>query len=456
MIRMTLGALAAPLGGTVRGGDAAFTAVCTDTRRLAPGELFVALTGPSFDGHTFVGQAAVHGAVAAIVSRRVDVAMPCLTVPDTRVALGQLGALWRQASHARVVAITGSNGKTTLKEMTAAILRRRGRVLATAGNLNNDVGVPLTLVRLQDEDYAVVEMGANHLGEIGYLSGLTRPDVAVLNNAGRAHLEGFGSPEAVARGKAEIVTGLRDDGVFVYNADSPWAPLWREIASGRPCLRFGLARDADVTSPGQALLQWDAAGFAQRFEVHADGSSTEVQLALLGEHNRMNALAAAAAALAAGATLADVGAGLATVRPVAGRLAAGRRADGGWMVDDSYNANPDSVAAAIAVLATAPGGRVLVLGDLAELGAGAAALHAALGEQARAAGIGQLYTVGTLSAAASQAFGPHARHFGAQAELIQALRGAVRPDDVVLVKGSRSARMEKVVEALAAEGGLTC
>jgi UDP-N-acetylmuramoyl-tripeptide--D-alanyl-D-alanine ligase len=453
---MTLGALAEPLGGQLVGGDAAFAAVSTDTRRLAPGELFVALTGPRFDGNAFVGQAAVRGAVAALVSRPVDVAMPCLVVPDTRLALGRLGALWRQVARARVVAVTGSNGKTTVKEMIAAILRRRGRVLATLGNLNNDIGVPLTLTRLQNEDYAVIEMGANHLGEIGYLSGLAQPDVAVLNNAGRAHLEGFGSPEAIARGKAEILSGLANDGVFVYHADSPWIPLWRELAVGRRCACFGLAPDADVTSPGEAVLRWDDAGFHQRFALRAGGATVELELLLVGVHNRLNALAAAAAALAVGATLDDVRAGLAAVRPVPGRLAPRRRADGGWVVDDSYNANPDSVTAAIAVLAAAPAERVLVLGDLAELGDDAPALHAALGEQARAAGIGALYTVGTVSEAAAHAFGAGARHFGARSELIEALRAALAPVDTVLVKGSRSARMEAIVEALVAEEGFPC
>ena len=250
MIRMTLSHVAAALDGRLLGGDAAFQAVSTDSRHLAPGELFVALTGPHFDGNDFVGQAAVHGAVAAVVSRPVDVAMPCLLVADTRVALGRLAALWRAACPAQVVAVTGSNGKTTLKEMIAAILRERGPVLSTTGNLNNDIGVPLTLLRLQDERYAVIEMGANHLGEIRYLSGLARPDVAVLNNAGRAHLEGFGSPENVARAKAEIIAGLEPHGTFVYNADSPWAPLWRDLAAGRNCLSFGLEAAADVTSPG--------------------------------------------------------------------------------------------------------------------------------------------------------------------------------------------------------------
>jgi len=456
MTRMKLAAVADVLGGRLLGGDADFAAVSTDSRHLAPGDLFVALAGPHFDGHDFVGQAAVHGAVAAIVSRAVDVAMPLLLVQDTRLALGRLAALWRRAGAARVVAVTGSNGKTTLKEMIAAVLQRRGRVLATAGNLNNDIGVPLTLLRLQDEPYAVIEMGANHLGEIRYLSELAQPDVAVLNNAGRAHLEGFGSPENVARAKAEIVAGLVPGGVFVYNADSPWAPLWRDLAAGRNCLSFGIDAPADVTSPGSARLEWTDAAFRNRFALRADGDTVEVELALAGAHNRCNALAAAAAARALGCPLADIRDGLAAVAPVRGRLAPQRRADGVWLIDDSYNANPDSVAAAIAVLAAAPGRKILVLGDLAELGPDSLALHAAIGTQARAAGVDLLCTAGSSSEAASRSFGAGARHFAAQPALIDFLREQVEVGDVVLVKGSRSARMEQVVAALAAEERVAC
>ena len=456
MIRMTLSAVAGAVEGRLWGGDASFAAVSTDSRHLAPGELFVALSGPRFDGHDFVGQAAVHGAVAAVVSRPVDVAMPCLVVGDTRIALGRLAALWRSAARAQVVAVTGSNGKTTVKEMIAAILWRRGAVLSTVGNLNNDIGVPLTLLRLQAEEYAVIEMGANHPGEIRYLSELARPDVAVLNNAGRAHLEGFGSPENVARAKAEIISGLALDGTFVYNADSPWAPLWRDLSIGRNCLSFGIDAAADVTSPGSAWLDWTEQGFRNRFALRADGDVVEIELALAGGHNRSNALAAAAAARALGCSLAEIRAGLATVAPVGGRRAPLRRPDGAWMIDDSYNANPDSVAAAIAVLAAAPGRKILALGDLAELGPDSLALHAAIGTQARAAGVDVLCTVGSSSEAASRSFGAGARHFSAQPALVDALRDIVDAGDIVLCKGSRSARMEQVVAALAATEGVAC
>ena len=456
MIRMSLSHVAAALEGRLLGADAAFSAVSTDSRHLAPGDLFVALRGPRFDGNEYVGQAAVHGAVAAVVSRPVDVAMPCLLVPDTRIALGRLAALWRAACPAQVVAVTGSNGKTTLKEMIAAILRERGPVLSTVGNLNNDVGVPLTLLRLQDEPFAVIEMGANHLGEIRYLSELARPDVAVLNNAGRAHLEGFGSTENVARGKAEIITGLQPRGTFVYNADSPWAPLWRDLAAGRNSLSFGIEAAADVASPGSARLDWTDRGFRNRFVIRAGDDAVEVELALAGAHNRSNALAAAAAARALGCTLGQVRGGLGRVAPVRGRLQPLRRADGIWVIDDSYNANPDSVAAAIAVLAAAPGRKLLVIGDLAELGPDSADLHAGIGRQARAAGVDALCTVGVSSAATSRAFGAGATHFADQSALVDALGPTLGASDVVLVKGSRSAAMDRVVAALTTEESVRC
>jgi UDP-N-acetylmuramoyl-tripeptide--D-alanyl-D-alanine ligase len=456
MIRFSLGALAGPLGGRQVGGDAAFSSVSTDSRHLAPGDLFVALVGPRHDAHAYLGQAVVHGAVAALVDRDVDVAMPRLVVPDTRLALGRLAALWRNAGKARVLAVTGSNGKTTVKEMLASVLRQRGTVLATEGNLNNDIGVPLTLTRLQDEDYAVVEMGANHAGEIRYLSELATPDVALLNNAGRAHLEGFGSLEGVARAKAEIMLGLRPGGTFVYHADSPWAALWRELAGGRRLLGFGVRGDADVCSPGERTESWSADGFVSRFAVRLGDELFEVGLHLGGEHNRLNALAAAAAAWCVGAGPAQVRAGLECLRPVAGRLCPRRRADGLWVVDDTYNANPDSVAAAARVLAAAPGRRILVLGDLAELGEESGRLHAEVGGLARSAGVDLLWTAGTASAAASTAFGGGGKHFASHAQLADALRETAGPGDYVLIKGSRSARMERIVDALFVEEPLSC
>jgi UDP-N-acetylmuramoyl-tripeptide--D-alanyl-D-alanine ligase len=419
---------------------------------LSHGDLFVALQGPNFDGHDYLDIALQQGARAALLSRDADTVLPHVVVADTRIGLGQLGMLWRDACRAKVLAITGSNGKTTLKEMSAAIFAQAGSVLATRGNLNNDIGVPLTLCRLADEDYAVIELGANHRGEIDYLTRLVRPDVAVLNNAGRAHLEGFGSLEGVARAKAEIINGLGSDGVFVFNADDAFAGLWRELSAGRRTLSFGVREPADVCSPTPAAeLHWDADGFGTRFPVRGPGGEFEVRLALAGEHNRMNALAACAAAMALGIEPARIAAGLASVEPVPGRLCPVRGAGGVRLVDDSYNANPESVTAAIAVLAAAPGRRTLVLGDLAELGKGASGLHAELGERARKAGIERLFACGDLSGNAVRSFGAGARHFTDQQDLIESLAESLGSDDSVLIKGSRSARMDRVVEALRAQ-----
>ena len=436
------------------GRDGRFASVSTDTRTIAPGDLFVALRGPNFDGHKFVVQAAQKGAVGAMVERALDMDLSQLRVADTRTGLGVLAAVWRQVFSVPLVAVTGSNGKTTVKEMLAAILSCRGRVLATLGNLNNDVGMPLTLLRLQNEDYAVIELGASGPGEIEYLSGIARPDVVVLNNAGKAHLEGFGSLEGIARAKAEIISGLSAEGVVVLNGDDRWTELWRELAGQHRVLSFGMEAVADVSAdPQQLETHWNRRGFRCRFDMCTPQGEVTVDLGLAGRHNLMNALAAAAAALALGAGLEDIRKGLAGIQPVRGRLQT-RTADSGLrVIDDTYNANPDSVVAAIEVLVTAPGRRWLILGDLAELGPESERLLAELGTRARAAGLDRLCTVGTISAAATRAFGPGARHFDTQQALIEGLRKHLGAEDYVLVKGSRSAAMELVVNALLENGG---
>jgi len=455
VIDLALSQTAELLHGRHLGADVAFSSVSTDTRTLSHGDLFVALEGPNFDGHEFLAQAEEQGAIGALVSREVSTDLPRVQVKDTRVGLGELAAQWRQLSKAKLVAVTGSNGKTTVKEMIAAILQRKGATLATQGNLNNDIGLPLTLLRLQEEPYAVIEMGANKAGEIGYLSGIARPDVAILNNAGSAHLEGFGSPEGVARAKAEIITGLVQGGTFVFNADDQWADLWRELAGECALRTFGLTASADVSSrPDAVEMRWDGAGFFSRFPVFTPEGEIEIDLHLAGRHNLMNALAAIAAAQLMGAGADDICGGLASMKPVQGRLQPRAGIGGVRLIDDSYNANPDSVAAAISVLATAPASRrFLVLGDLAELGPEAESLHEALGEQARAAGIEYLYCTGDNCRAAIRGFGEDGRHFSDQEALADALREILEPEDCVLVKGSRSARMEQVVAALSDKEG---
>jgi len=450
----TLSAAAARIGGQVAGADVRFDAVGTDSRGDCTGQLFVALRGARFDAHGFVAQAGRGGAAAALVDHRVDADLPQLVVEDTRSGLGRLAAAWRERLTGRVIAVTGSNGKTTCKEMIAAVLGQVGSVHATGGNLNNDIGLPLTLLAARDEDFLVLEMGANHTGEIAYLSNIGRPDVAVITNAGSAHLEGFGSLERVARAKGEIAQGLPPDGTFIVPSDSPWLGLWRDLATGRRVLTCGSDTAAEIRAETDGIRSiWDEGGFRTHFKVRGGGSTLELALGLAGRHNVQNALAAVAVARVLGVEPDAIRHGLAGLKPVPGRLCPRRCPGGLRLIDDSYNANPDSVRAAIEVLAELPDRRWLVLGDLAELGSDAEALHRGLGETARAAGVEVLYTVGALSAATTEAFGPGGKHFQDQASLISALRGRLGPHDLVLVKGSRAAAMEQVVNAICGEGG---
>jgi UDP-N-acetylmuramoyl-tripeptide--D-alanyl-D-alanine ligase len=434
------------------GADVGIQSVGTDTRQLRPGQLYVALEGERFDGHAFLSEARERGAVAAMVSRENACQLPQLLVEDTRAGLGRLAAAWRRQLPGRLVAITGSNGKTTCKEMMAAVLGQVGRVRSTRGNLNNDIGMPLSLLEARSEDFLVLEMGANHPGEIGYLTNLAHPDLALITNVGRAHLEGFGTLEGVARAKGEIVDGLPRDGTLVVPADSRWTGLWRESAGERRVLTFGFTRDATVSAdPAQVRMRWAGAEFETSARVQTPRGALELKLALAGRHNLLNALAIVASAYALDVGDAAIRGGLAQLKPVARRLQP-RVCRGLRLIDDSYNANPESVQAAIEVLARFPGTRWLVLGDLAELGAEAASLHRSLGEAARAAGIEYLMGVGPLSLNAVQGFGAHGRHFADRAELIAALHDELTADDLMLVKGSRSAAMDQVVDALCGEG----
>jgi UDP-N-acetylmuramoyl-tripeptide--D-alanyl-D-alanine ligase len=444
-----LGQVCDLLGGRLVGADVPVSSIGTDSRNDCSGQLFVALRGARFDGHAFIDQAMAQGAAAALVERPQPCALPQCVVADSRLALGRLAAAWRERFSGQVVAITGSNGKTTCKEMVAAILAQSGSVRATAGNLNNDIGLPLTLLAARDESFLVLEMGANHSGEIDYLTRIAQPEAAVITSAGRAHLEGFGSLEGVARAKGEIARGLPADGTFVVPAGSPFLPLWRQLAEGRRVLTFGLEAGADlVADPAKIEMIWDSDGFRTALELRMESARLPLVLHLAGQHNVQNALAAAALAFAIGVPGEAITAGLATVIPVPGRLDPRRGLNGCRLIDDSYNANPDSVAAAIAVLTSLAGRHHLVLGDLGELGPEALRLHGDIGEAARAAGLEHLHTVGELSAAAATAFGRGAVHYPDQRSLIDALRPMLGPDDLVLVKGSRAARMERIVAGL--------
>ncbi len=445
MMAMRLSEAADLLQAKHAGMDASFAGVSTDTRTLAADNLFFALVGPRFDGHEYLDQAQARGAAAAAVSRPITTQLPLLQVADTRLALGQLARHWRGRFAIPVVGVTGSNGKTTVKEMLASILGRNGEVLATKGNLNNDIGVPLTLAQLGAEHHsAVIELGANHAGEIAYLTQLAQPTVGLVTNAGPAHLEGFGSLEGVARAKGELFAGLDAQATAVINADDRFAPLWRELAGERQVLSFGMQMDADVRATYTALAH------GTELQIHTPQGRVELLLSLPGRHNVLNALGATAAALAAGADLTTIKDGLENLGGVSGRLQRKTRADGGLVLDDTYNANPASMRAAIDVLRELPGESWLVLGDMGELGGDAERLHAEIGEYARAAGLAGLFTLGTLSAHAGRAFGPKAQVFGELDALVAALRTQLHPDINLLVKGSRSAGMERVVVALTA------
>jgi UDP-N-acetylmuramoyl-tripeptide--D-alanyl-D-alanine ligase len=440
---MSLALTAEAIHGTLHGRDAVYTGVCTDTRTLKKNDLFVAIQGPHHDGHHYLAEAINAGAAGALLGREIATALPYVLVPDSRRALGDLAAFWRKQFDIPLVAVTGSNGKTTVKEMLASILWRRGRGCVTQGNLNNDIGMPLTLLKLRQEDrYAVIEMGMNHKGEIHYLTLLARPTVALITNASEAHLAGVGSVEDVARAKGEIFAGLASGGVAVINADEPHCALWMQLAKPHRVVTFGLGRGADVT--GSYALARDGS------TVHlvTPQGAVDLRLPLLGRHNVMNALGASAAALAAGAAIQDIAPALEKLKPVAGRLEVKEGVSGACVIDDTYNANPASLAAGLQVLKDFGGERVLVLGDMGELGPQAPVLHDRVGELAGTLGIQRLYGVGELARHAVKTFGRGGRHFETAAALIDALHECMHSDMTVLVKGSRAMKMERIVDGI--------
>jgi UDP-N-acetylmuramoyl-tripeptide--D-alanyl-D-alanine ligase len=446
-VNRTLNEFAQTCGGTLTGADRSYTGVSTDTRTLKAGELFVALRGPRFNANDFVAAAESAGAAAAVVDARVDRPLPQIIVSDTQKALSASAAAWRAQFVMPVVGVAGSNGKTTVKEMIAAILERSGSTMSTRGNLNNHIGVPLTLHRLAaSHRYAVVEIGANHAGEVADLLKLARPTVGLITNAGAEHLEGFGSIEGVARAEGEMVAGLDETATAVINADDAFAGLWRSMARGR-LMTFGVAAPADF-SASDIHTAIDTTGFVTRFKLRAPGGSMPIELHLAGNHNVLNALCAAAAATAAGATLDDVRAGLATMRPVPGRLQFKTAPSGAWIVDDSYNANPSSMKAGIEVLAGVDARRWLVMGDMGELGSFAADSHEDIGRFARNNRIDRLFATGKLSQLAVEAFGSGGEWFADTDTLARAVNAELTREVCVLVKGSRMNRLERVVEAL--------
>jgi UDP-N-acetylmuramoyl-tripeptide--D-alanyl-D-alanine ligase len=451
MRAMTLSELQAPLQAQLAGGDREILRVSTDSRSLQTGDLFVALSGEHYDGHDYVAAAGDAGATAAVVSHLVDAPLPQLCVTDTQRALGRLGAHNRQLFGGTLVAITGSSGKTTVKNMVQAVLSQRGKTLATQGNFNNEIGVPLTLLRLEPGvDYAVVEMGAARAGDIAWLCEVGRPSVALLLNAMPAHLQGFGSVGAVAAAKGEIFDGLGKEDFAIINADQPWAGEWRARAGDATVLDFGLDQPAAISASNVRCRGIEGISFSAL----TPAGDSPIHLALPGEHNVANALAAIAVGLACDLSLAQIRDGLESVKPVAGRLRPSKSGAGVTVIDDCYNANPGSVRAAIDVLACCVGRRTLILGAMKELGDSSEILHREAGDYARAAGIEQLWGVGSELRATIEAFGAGGRMFADRAAVLAGLEGEFTGADTVLVKGSRSVGMEQVLQALLADNGL--
>lgn len=438
----TVQALAEALGGRLHGDGSGYCDHASiDTRTLQPGAVFFALRGRRLDGHELLEEAARAGAAAAVVERVMPAALAQIQVDEVAAALWRMGEIARAETMARIVGLTGSNGKTTVKEMLASILGGVGPTWWTQGNLNNELGVALTLCRINPEHrFAVIEMGANHHGDIRRLTGLVRPHVGLITNAGAAHLEGFGSLRGVAEAKGEIYETLAEDAVAVVNVDDQFAGYWLDRIAPRRCVSFSYSGPADVRAEdadqqgGFMLCAGDACGW--------------VNLPLPGRHNVMNALAAAAAASALGVRHAQIIRGLESVRPVPGRLCWGRGAAGVRVLDDTYNANPGSLRVALQVLTGTAGPHWVVLGDMGELGEASATLHREAGETIRRAGVERLFALGPSAAAAAAGFGAGARHFDDQPQLIEALGSAVTGREAILVKGSRSMAMERVVAAL--------
>lgn len=439
MIALRLSEIAAALGLPGPAQDPVIGSIVSDSRKVDYGSLFAALPGTHVDGHEFARTAVELGAVALLVSRPQELPVPQLLVTDVLVALGRIAKLVRTRLDPAVVGITGSNGKTTVKEMLASILRQQSEVLATQGNFNNELGLPLTLFRLNPQHrFAVLELGASKAGDIAYLCNIAVPDVGVITNVGPAHLEGFGSEAGVAAAKGEIYAGLPATGCAILNGDQSWCSMWRKMNTAGRVLVFGTGPDHDIR-----FEQLEAGA-----RMFTPAGSFVVRLTLPGAHNLMNAAAATAAAFALDVPLEKIRLGLEAVEPVPGRLNL-IRTDAGWtVIDDTYNANPASLYSALQVLAGMQGTPWLVLGDMKELGGDSRKLHAEVGDAARALGVKRIFATGEMAACTVDAFGQGARHYAAQTELVAALQAELRPGINCLVKGSRSMGMERVVRAI--------
>lgn len=448
MIPMDFDWLANVLATDYQGDNRKVININTDTRTLCDGEVFLALKGPNFDGHKFIEQAKQKGAIGVIVDHAVDTDIAQFVVADTRIALGTIGTAVMAQVAPKTIAITGSVGKTTVKEMCAAILSSKGDVLATKGNFNNDIGVPLTLLRLEPQHrFAVIELGANHIGEIAYTTAMTKPDVAVVCNVAAAHLEGFGSLQGVAQAKGEIYDGLKEDGIAIVNCDSDFSQYWLDKLATRNIKCFSSSEKLDIWAEDISLDAQARASFTLCTKQH----SVPVKLALPGKHNISNALIAAALTSEFDVSLEEIASALATMGEVKGRVNLIEASDSLTIIDDTYNANVKSVKAAIDLLSDIQGHRILALGDMGELGEDARKYHQEVGGYALAQGIDELFTLGVLSKCASDVFGLPNRHFSNREQMLQQIQNSISKVDkkiTLVVKGSRSSRMELLVTDL--------
>ena len=446
VIEMMLSEAANKLSASLIGNDNLFKGCVTDSRKKLENTLFIALKGEHFDGHDYIADVSKKGANAVMVTREVETDLPQILVKDTKKAMGQLAAVWRDKFSIPVIGITGSNGKTTVKEMLALILQQNARVLSTQGNYNNDIGLPLTLFELNEEhEYTVLEMGANHSGEIQYLTSIAKPNVAVITQCAPAHLEGFGSIQDVAIAKAEIYQGLQNNGVAIINADDNYADYWLSVTDHYKQILFGLDKTADVYASN---IQSSSANKGNQFTLHVNTETVNIDLSVAGKHNVMNALAAASCAKALNINVDQIKQGLNAFAGVAGRMQIKSTVLGSTVIDDTYNANPTSLTAAVEYLATLGDNTCLVLGDMGELGEGAESFHVVAGKQAKQLEIKTLYTVGSLAKAATKEFGQGAIHFESKSDLIDELMRQDTGSNNILVKGSRSMKMEQIVDRL--------
>ena len=447
-MKMLLSEVAGNVNGKLLGEDVEIRAVSIDTRTLSKGQLYIAIKGKSFDGHDFIDKAEQAGAIALLVDRKTETELPCIIVKDTHLALAELAGAWKLKAKVKTIAVTGSNGKTTVKEMVAVILSIDSDVLFTQGNLNNDIGVPLTLLKLNEKNqFAVIEMGANHAGEIKYSSQYAKPDVAIITNVAAAHIEGFGSLEGVARAKAEIIQGLDSTGIAILNEDDEFYDLWRELAEDRKVLTFGLNNSADFSAEDiESGLRNNE--FSTRFKLQTANAEIAIQLKLAGKHNVINSLAAAASCSYMGISLQQIKQGLESLKPVKGRLDPMQSRYGNIVIDDTYNANPGSLKVAVEVLTQCDGEPWVVLGAFGEMGPDSKKIHEQLGELIKSKNVVRLLTIGSDAESTSNTFGKGATFFSSQAQLIETLNQELKGHEAILIKGSRLQKMENIVAAI--------